>query len=208
MGRLVPAKGQHVLIAAIDELVNTDHRICLRFVGSGPDDDSLKRDVAERGLEREVIFEGPVNQDRVREFYGRADVFVLPSFAEGIPVALMEAMAMEIPCISTFVAGIPELIRDNIDGILVAPSDQHALAVAIERLVVDPKLRRDLGRAGRSRVIDKYNLERNVGRMAMIFASRIKEPNVRHDTENLVAPVNSKVQVTSADGKFESRAAG
>jgi colanic acid/amylovoran biosynthesis glycosyltransferase len=202
VGRLVSSKGQHVLISAVEELVHAEQKICLRFVGSGPDEESLKRDVAERGLGREVVFEGSVNQDRIREFYRQADVFVLPSFAEGIPVALMEAMAMEIPCISTFVAGIPELIRDDIDGILVAPSDEHALAVAIERLIVNPELRCRLGRAGRCRVIEKYNLESNVARLAMIFTSRIRLPNVRHDAESFVAPGDATVQVTTTDGGF------
>jgi colanic acid/amylovoran biosynthesis glycosyltransferase len=192
VGRLVPAKGQHVLIAAIDELLKAKHKIFLRIVGDGPNYDSLRRDVADRGLENEVVFEGPVNQDRIREFYGCADAFVLPSFAEGIPVALMEAMAMEIPCISTFIAGIPELIRHEIDGILVAPSDDHALATAIERLIVTPELRSRFGRAGRSRVIEKFNLEPNVAHLATIFLRRIKQTTV---SDAFIAPEDSELEL-------------
>jgi colanic acid/amylovoran biosynthesis glycosyltransferase len=85
----------------------------------------------------------------------------------------MEAMAMEIPCVSTFVAGIPELIRNDIDGILVPPSDDHALAAAIKRLIDDPALRQRLGIAGRRRVMEKYDLDQNVAHLAEIFTDRI-----------------------------------
>jgi colanic acid/amylovoran biosynthesis glycosyltransferase len=88
-------------------------------------------------------------------------------------VVLMEAMAMEIACVSTFVAGIPELIRSEIDGILVPPSDDLELASAIKRLIDDSALRHRLGVAARRRVMEKYNLDRNVTVLAQIFADRI-----------------------------------
>jgi len=133
VGRLVPSKGQLVLIAAIERLVKTTPNLRLRLVGDGPERESLERAIAAANLGSYVVLEGSVNQDRIQEFYRQADIFVLASFAEGIPVVLMEAMAMEIPCVSTFVAGIPELIRNETDGILVPPSDDLALATAIKR---------------------------------------------------------------------------
>jgi glycosyltransferase involved in cell wall biosynthesis len=81
----------------------------------------------------------------------------------------MEAMAMEIPCVTTFITGIPELIRDEVDGLLVAPSDEVALAGALARLMDDVQLRRRLGLAGRQRVIDKYNLGKSVEHLADVF---------------------------------------
>jgi colanic acid/amylovoran biosynthesis glycosyltransferase len=173
VGRLVPAKGQQVLIAAVDRLVKAGRDLRLRIVGSGPDRESLEREVARRALGHHVIFEGAVNQDHIRELYGEADAFVLASFAEGIPVVLMEAMAMEIACIATAVAGIPELIRNRLDGLLVAPSDERALAAAIDDLIKDPAMRRRLGAAGRSRVIERYNLNSNVARLARIFTHHL-----------------------------------
>ena len=173
VGRLVPAKGQYVLVAAIRRLVKTTPNLRLRLVGDGPDREGLERAIAAANLGLHVVLEGSVNQDRIRDYYRRADIFVLASFAEGVPVVLMEAMAMEIPCISTFVAGIPELIRNEIDGILVPPSDDQALASAIKRLVDDSALRRRLGVAARRRVMEKYNLDRNVAVLARIFAERI-----------------------------------
>lgn len=146
IGRLVPSKGQHVLLAAIHRLVRSGRNVRLRLVGGGPDRRSLEDDVRKRGLDRVVVFEGAVNPDRIRAIYESADIFVLASFAEGIPVVLMEAMAMEIPCVATLITGIPELIRDGIDGLLVAPSDDTALADAICRLMDDTELRQLLAR--------------------------------------------------------------
>jgi len=173
VGRLVPAKGQHVLIAAVDRLVKAGRNLHLRLVGIGPDRDSLEREVARRGLCDRVSFAGAVNQDHIRDFYGDADAFVLASFAEGVPVVLMEAMAMEVACIATAIAGIPELIRNGIDGMLVAPSDERALADAIDCLITDTAMRRRLGAAGRQRVIERYNLNRNVARLARIFRNHL-----------------------------------
>jgi colanic acid/amylovoran biosynthesis glycosyltransferase len=176
VGRLVPSKGQHVLVAAIDRLVKTNPNVRIRLVGNGPDRESLASAVAAADLSRHVFLEGSIGQDRILDYYRQADIFVLASFAEGIPVVLMEAMAMEIPCVSTFVAGIPELIRSGIDGILVPPSDECALADAIKRLIDDPALRRRLGVAARRRVMQRYNLEQNITRLAEIFTDRIGRP--------------------------------
>ena len=173
VGRLVPAKGQHVLIAAVSRLLSDGRNLCLRLVGDGPDRQALMEDVAARAMGASVIFEGPVNQARIRSFYQSADLFVLPSFAEGIPVVLMEAMAMEIPVVTTFVNGIPELIRHGIDGWLVAPSDEEGLAAAIAALMDDAELRERLGQAGRRRVIDRYDLERNTRHLAQIYQRRL-----------------------------------
>ena len=173
VGRLVPAKGQHILVAALERLVRDGRAVRLRFVGDGPDRAALERDVAARGLTDQVVFEGAVNQDRIRALYAQADVFALASFAEGIPVVLMEAMAMEIPCVSTFITGIPELIRPGTDGLLVPPSDDVALAGALATLMDAPALRQRLGAAGRQRVAEKYDLHRNTERLAEIFRRRV-----------------------------------
>ena len=174
VGRLTPAKGQHILIDAIRSLVDQGRRVRLRIIGAGPDGPSLKKSAADLCDSEVVIFEGAVNQDRIRDFYAAADVFCLPSFAEGIPVALMEAMAMEIPCVSTQIAGIPELIRNGMDGLLVAASDVEGLSEALARLMDEPALRERLGRNGRTRVLQHYNLQSSVEKLAAIFAERIR----------------------------------
>lgn len=166
VGRLAPTKGQLVLLRAIAELLRRGHRLRLRLVGDGADRPRLEEFIREQGLGASVILEGARNHEATRKLLGHADIFVLASFAEGLPVALMEAMAMEVPCVSTFVAGIPELIRDGLDGLLVPPSSHHALAAALERLIDDANLRRSLAASGRLRVLEFYNLERNVRTLA------------------------------------------
>lgn len=176
VGRLVPAKGQHILVDVVAELVRAGQEVRLRLVGDGPDRGSLETQVAALGLVEQVVFEGAVNQDRIRAIYAEADCFALASFAEGIPVVLMEAMAMEIPCVTTFITGHPELIRDGVDGLLVPPSNVQALAEAIAGLIADPERRRRLGEAGRRRVMARYDLETNTQRLAAIFRRRLGQP--------------------------------
>jgi glycosyltransferase involved in cell wall biosynthesis len=169
VGRLAPVKGPHVLVAALDRLLREGRPVRLRFVGDGPDRPGLERNVAERGINQHVIFEGWRNADRVRALYQQADIFALPSFAEGIPVVLMEAMAMEIACVTTRITGIPELIRHEVDGLLVTPSSEHELAAAIARLCDDPQLRVNLGKSARQRILEDYDLRRNTEQLAAIF---------------------------------------
>jgi colanic acid/amylovoran biosynthesis glycosyltransferase len=173
VGRLVSAKGQHVLLEAFRRLVKEGRNVRLRLVGDGPERLNLERIAAQEDLRGLVIFEGAVDADRVRSILEHADIFALPSFAEGIPVALMEAMAMEVPCVSTAITGIPELVRSEKDGILVAPADEDQFAVALARLIDDPDLRERLGRAGRRRVAEHFNLHRNVEKLAEMFRCRL-----------------------------------
>jgi len=175
VGRLTPAKGQHILIDAVDRLAQQGRRVRLRLVGGGPDESSLRAQAARIQFPESVVFEGPVNQDRIRTFYQAADVFCLPSFAEGIPVVLMEAMAMQVPCVSTHITGIPELIRSGIDGLLVPPSDLAALVAALALLMDDPTLRQQLALQGRIRILEQYDLPRNVQKLARLFAERVTE---------------------------------
>jgi glycosyltransferase involved in cell wall biosynthesis len=191
IGRLVSVKAQHVLIDAVQALKKRNRRVRLRLIGDGPDRLELERTVSERGLTDQVIFEGWRNQQEILELYREADIFALASFAEGVPVALMEAMAMQIPCVATRITGIPELIRDGIDGLLVAPSNVEELTDALERLIEDPALRQELGTSGRIRVKEKYDLARNARRLANIFGSRLKEtdPNaLPESTPEIAAP--------------------
>lgn len=174
VGRLTPAKGQHLLVDAVERLARQGRRVRLRLVGSGADEASLREHAAHSEFPECIVFEGAVNQDRIRTLYAAADLFCLPSFAEGLPVVLMEAMAMEIPCVTTRITGIPEMIRDGIDGLLVAPSDLDALVEALAKLMDDAPLRERIGKSGRARILERYDLRRNVERLAGIFAKRVK----------------------------------
>jgi len=174
VGRLTSAKGQHILIEACTVLRDWGRKFRLVIVGSGPDAQSLRSAVARAGLEQQVVFAGALNQDQVRAWYRDSDVFALPSFAEGIPVVLMEAMASGVPCVTTRITGIPELIRDGIDGLLVTPSDAQELADALAELMDDPELRKELAEAGRARVRSDFDLPENVARLGRIFTDRLR----------------------------------
>lgn len=173
IGRLVPEKGQSILIKAVAHLIDKGHKLRLRLVGDGSERERLEEQVKQLGVTEQVILEGSVNQDRIRTFYNQADIFVLASFAEGLPVVLMEAMSMEIPCVTTNITGIPELITSEKEGILVAASDVNGLANAIALLMDKPNLRHKIGKEGRQRVLEHYELQKNTERLANIFRRRL-----------------------------------
>jgi colanic acid/amylovoran biosynthesis glycosyltransferase len=175
VGRLTPAKGQHILLDAVERLAQQGRRVRLRLVGSGPDNDALREHAAQLENSNVVVFEGGVNQDHIRKLYAAADAFCINSFAEGIPVVLAEAMAMEIPCVTTHITGIPELIRNGVDGLLVAPSDIDGLVDALARLMDDAELRERIGKNGRARVLELFDLRKSVEKLAAIFAERVPE---------------------------------
>jgi glycosyltransferase involved in cell wall biosynthesis len=143
--------------------------VLLTLVGEGPDRAALEKLIAERGLSGQVQLSGACNHDKVADFYRNSDAFILASFSEGVPVVLMEAMAMELPCIATWVMGIPELIDNGVDGLLVPPADPVALADAVDRLIKDPELTRRIGAAGRTKILSSYDLERNTESLSATF---------------------------------------
>ena len=169
VGRLARVKGFPLLHAAVEQLVREGRRLRLRLAGDGPERDSLAAEIERRGLSSHVRLEGALNTEGILALYRETDIFALASFAEGVPVVLMEAMAMEIPCVATRITGIPELIRDGVDGLLVTPSDANELACALARLMDDPVLRHSMGEQARLRVVESYNLNRNAAAQAETF---------------------------------------
>ena len=176
VGRLAPAKGQHILLAALHRLVAAGRKVRLTLVGDGPDRAALETQARRLGLDGAVLFAGAVNQDRILDYYAQADAFVLPSFAEGLPVVLMEAMAMAVPCLSTQITGIPELIESGVNGGLVAASDIDGLTRAIAFLIEHPGDARRWAEAGRATVLADYHLADSVARLAEVFARRLAVP--------------------------------
>lgn len=169
IGRLVPEKGQPVLLEAIAELIGRGCDVRLELAGEGELRPELERLTASLSLEERVSFLGAVGQDELRKLYGRASIFCLPSFAEGVPVVLMEAMAMGLPAVSTRIAGIPELIDNDRSGILVAPGRADELADSLARLLADPELRQSLGAQGREKVVRDFDAERSAEQLADLF---------------------------------------
>jgi colanic acid/amylovoran biosynthesis glycosyltransferase len=172
VGRLAPVKAQHVLIDTIGRLRERGRDVLLHLAGGGPDKAVLTGHAKRLGLERNVIVHGFAPQDKLDDLYRQADVFALASFAEGVPGVLMEAMSMGIPCVATWITGVPELIRNGRDGLLAAPSDVAGFADLLDSLVTDAGLRKRVGEAGRERIMEQFHLEKNCQRLAGIFAAR------------------------------------
>ena len=169
VGRLTSAKGQHILLEAAQQIKQQGYRFHLTLVGEGEDRLSLENQVRDLHLEEEVSLTGALGQDRVREYYRKADLFVLPSFAEGVPVVLMEAMALEIPVISTRITGIPELIEDGRSGLLVTPGNSVELAESIVSLLESKSLAKRLGKEARKAVLDEFNQHENNQYLQRLF---------------------------------------
>lgn len=159
-------KGHEYLLDAFAELENDD--LYLLIVGNGPQRENLKNRIFELGIRRKVIMPG--NQDDVLPWLLSMDVFALPSYAnEGVPQGIMQAMACELPVISTPVGSIEELVKNGETGEMVAPKNTKALAAALSGLIKDAKLRDRLGKAGRRRVERLYTDTNMLDQMESIF---------------------------------------
>jgi glycosyltransferase involved in cell wall biosynthesis len=170
VGRLAAVKGLRLLIEAFAQARQTRPDLHLTLVGDGADRAMLERLAAP--LRDAVHFAGYLSQDAVAGALSEADAFVLPSFAEGLPVVLMEALATERPVIATQVAGVSELVEDGVTGFIVPPGDTEALADRIGRLADDPDLRTRMGRAGRRKVRADFDARQEAGRIGALFAGQ------------------------------------
>jgi len=158
-------KGHAYLLEAMTRL--PDH-VDLVIVGDGPQRAALEQGIARLGLHGRVHMQG--QQADVLPWLRALDVFALPSYAnEGVPQALVQAMLVELPCVTTPVGGIPELAEHERTALLVAPRDPAALAAAIERLAGDEGLRRELGETARKHCVEGYSYERMLDRMESIY---------------------------------------
>ena len=165
VGRMVDKKGHRVSVDALARLrlLRPEIAFTCDFIGSGPLESQLRQRTAEHGLGETIRFSGSMQHEAVLQALEAADLFLLPSVTgcdgdmEGIPVALMEAMARGVPVISTRHSGIPELVEDGVSGMLVEEQDVEGLYEAICQMVLQPDLRRRLGNRGRLRVGNAFN---------------------------------------------------
>ncbi len=169
VGRLAPEKGIPVLIESLAGLKEQGYEFELVLAGDGPERTSLEEMVEAAGLGDRVIFAGYIEQAAVVRYMRESDVLVLPSFAEGVPVSLMEAMALGVPVISTYVGGIVELVEPGVGGQLVFPSNREALRTAIARILDDPQFRTGTSLRARERVASEFDLDVQLDRLAQLF---------------------------------------
>jgi colanic acid/amylovoran biosynthesis glycosyltransferase len=169
VGRLHPIKGYHLLLDAVAALARDGLIVDLDMVGDGPERAALEKRAQVLGLGGRVRFSGAVSQEAIGGHYDHADAMVVSSFMEGVPVVLMEAMAKELGVVATRVGGVPELVEEDVSGILVNAGSADALVASIRVLVADPDLCRRQGVAGRKRVLAEYSLDQVGAGMVGLF---------------------------------------
>jgi glycosyltransferase involved in cell wall biosynthesis len=161
VGRLEPEKGHEDLLYGFARINRNDtNQYRLWLIGDGSLKERLTQIAKDLGITQQVQFFGA--QDSVAPYFSKMDLFVLPSRWEGISLALLEAMSHGIPIIATDVGGTPEVITNLYNGLLIPPQDPHAIANAIELLINDPRLRKDIGLQGKSHVSANFTLEKSV----------------------------------------------
>lgn len=174
VARLSPEKGLTVLLDAMSLARTQGADVHLTIVGYGPLREALEQQAARLGLNNILIFAGAIGQDRIQSYYRNADAFVLSSFSEGLPVVLMEAMATGLPVIASRITGIPELVRENMDGLLVPPGNASALAEAICTLARNADLRAQYAASARDQVCRSFDSNVTLTPLIELFRSRLE----------------------------------
>ncbi len=158
-GRLTWAKGYEDLIRALAILVKEDNRIFCLVAGAGELQESLKTLIEQEGLSRHVVLLGHVSRDKILSLIATGDIFVMPSRSEGTPIALLEAASLKKPILATNVGGIPELVKNEEESLLVEAGSVSGLVNGIQRLIQDPALSQRLGENAYRRVLRDFSLD-------------------------------------------------
>jgi glycosyltransferase involved in cell wall biosynthesis len=172
VARLADVKAHAILLRAAADLLQRGHNPRLTLAGDGPLRSHLERLAADLGLTNHVRFLGNVGQDTIASLYAAADLFALPSFAEGVPVVLMEAMASGCPVVATRIAGIPELIEHGVTGLLVTPGRPDLLADALLAIASNPQAAARMAQGAREKVRRDFNIHTVAPQVASLFREK------------------------------------
>ena len=169
VGRLSPEKGQAGLLEAFASVRTKHPEASLVLAGDGPDRSNLEETAKELGIGDAVTFVGRLTEEEAMAEIARSDALVLPSFMEGLPIVLMEAMAIGVPVVASRIAGIPELVEDGKTGLLFTPSDWEELGDCMDRLLSDNKLRAAITEQAKTRVLDEFDGRKSATKLAGIL---------------------------------------
>jgi glycosyltransferase involved in cell wall biosynthesis len=169
IGRLAPVKAHPILFEALRGLAERGVPWTLRIAGSGPEKGRLEELAKRLGISHRVEFLGPVAASRMPEELRRAGILVLPSFMEGVPVVLMEAMASGVPVLTTRVGGIAELVEDRVTGRVVHAGSAEAITAALTEMWGDPRATASRAEAARDHVCREFDARATGGRMRSLF---------------------------------------
>ena len=188
VGRLCEQKGQLLLVEAASRLAASGIPFELVLAGDGEMRPELEAAIARADLGERITITGWIDSDAVREHILASRALVLPSFAEGLPVAIMEAMAAGRPVVSTYVAGIPELLVPKIHGWLAPAGNVDALVEAMaDCLRASPEVIARMGAAARDRVAERHDIDTEAGKLAYLFS---RPPAASAASSALAAPAN------------------
>lgn len=171
VGRLCEQKGQLLLLEALRKVIDRGQACRLILAGDGEMRAAVEQRISALGLGAHVVITGWIDSTQVKQNITAARALVLPSFAEGLPVVLMEALALARPVISTYIAGIPELVKDGECGWLVPAGDVESLSDAMMKcLTADTAMLTVMGATGRTRVLERHDIRRETAKLLSLFA--------------------------------------
>ncbi len=173
IAQLIPRKGHRVLLDALPALLPRHPTLQVIFFGQGPDEAALRRRISEDGLDGRVRLAG--FRDDLPALLPCLDLVVHPALLEGLGVSLMQAAAAGRPIVASRTGGIPEVVRDEVNGLLVAPGDAAGLGAAIHRLLTDPSLRERLGTAGHELMLHEHGVDAMVDGNLAIYDEILEE---------------------------------
>lgn len=167
VGRLSTEKGFDHLIRAASSLIHQGHDLEIWIIGEGEEEARLRELAAQERVESRVWFSG--YQTEVRTLFEAMEIFVLSSLREGLPNALLEAMSMEVPVVSTRIAGVPTVLTDRVNGLLVEPGDHEELALALDHLLRDRTSARELATRARETIENQYSFSARMSKVMSIY---------------------------------------
>lgn len=172
VGRMTGVKRVDDVLLTIARLRELGVDVVLGLIGDGPDREGVEARAHELGIIRHCLFLG--YQEEVAPFYAAFDAVVLPSANEGTPVSVIESLAAGRPVVATRVGGVPDVVREGVDGFLVGTGDIEALAERLSRLALDPELRARMGEAGRDRILERYAVDRLIDDIDGLYRSLLE----------------------------------
>ena len=177
IGRMTTIKRTDDVLVGFKHLRERGVEAILCMVGDGPDRERLERRAKELGIVRNTLFLG--YQEDVAPLYAAFDALVLPSANEGTPVSVIEALASRTPVVATRVGGVPDVVREGVDGFLVGAGDTEALADRLATLAADPALRERMGDSAHARVLPRYAVERLVDDVDRLYRALLSAVDAR-----------------------------
>ncbi len=162
-------KGVYELIEAVEILKKEGFKFSLTMCGHGKDFDAIKILISDKKLQEVIDLKGWIYEEEKNEILKRADIFVLPTYNEGMPNALLEAMASALPSVATSVGAIPDILQNEVSGLLIPSADSLQLAEALKKLLMNASLRQQYGAAARKQIEQKHSVDGMIARYSKMF---------------------------------------